>query len=480
MIATSLARVADLVGGTAYDSDDVVVTGPATLDSRDVASGGLFVAVRGEHVDGHEYAPAALRAGAAAVLGERRVDGPCVVVDDVTRALGTLAADVRDRLDGCTVIGVTGSQGKTSVKDLLAQVLTRAGTTVATAGNYNNELGVPLTVLRADPDTRFLVVEMGARALGNIAELCAIARPDVGAVLSVGSAHLGEFGSVETIARTKGELVEALPPQGVAVLNADDATVAAMATRTRARVVTYGMSDDADVAVRDLAVGPDGEPRFRLVAGDESVGVHVPLLGAHQASNAAAAAAVALAVGMDLPTVSDALGAATTRSAWRMERLVGDDGLVVVNDAYNANPESTAAALRAVAAMRGEGRVVAVLGEMLELGDASHRAHSDVGSLAADLGVTHVVAVGSGARPIHEAVLAAGAPSVAVDDVNDAVAWLRTYAGPGDIVLVKASRASGLERVADALLSPPAQHERVAGTEPEDGGGRDDEGNDGR
>ena len=232
--------------------------------------------------------------------------------------------------------------------------------------------------------------------------------------------------------------------------------------------------------LRDLVVGPDGEPRFRLVAGAEGVAVHLPLLGAHQASNAAAAAAVALAVGMDLPTVGDALGAAATRSAWRMERLVRDDGLVVVNDAYNANPESTAAALRAVAAMRGDGRVVAVLGEMLELGDASHRAHSDVGSLAADLGVTHVVAVGSGARPVHEAVLAAGAPSVAVDDVNDAVAWLRTYAGPGDIVLVKASRASGLERVADALLSSPAQHERVAGTEPEDGGGRDDEGNDGR
>ncbi|MGH1562681.1 UDP-N-acetylmuramoyl-tripeptide--D-alanyl-D-alanine ligase [Mumia sp. DW29H23] len=463
MIATSLTRVAEIVGGTAYEADGVVVTGPATLDSRAVTTGGLFVAVQGEHVDGHAYASAALRAGAAAVLAERTVEGPCVVVDDVPRALGLLAADVRGRLDGCTVVGVTGSQGKTSVKDLLAQVLSRGAATVATAGNYNNELGVPLTVLRAEETTRFLVVEMGARALGNIAELCAIARPDFGAVLNVGSAHLGEFGSVETIARTKGELVEALPADGVAVLNADDPTVAAMRSRTAARVVTYGAAADADVAVHDLVVGADGEPRFRLVAGGEGVDVHVPLLGAHQASNAAAATAVALAVGLDLATVADALRSVVTRSSWRMERLVREDGLVLVNDAYNANPESTAAALRAVVAMRGEGRVVAVLGEMLELGGATHQAHLDVGTLAADLGVTHVVAVGPGARPVHEAALAAGGDSVAVDDVSDAVAWLRSYAGAGDVVLVKASRASGLERVAAALMSAP-----------------EDEGNDGR
>ncbi|KAA1423476.1 UDP-N-acetylmuramoyl-tripeptide--D-alanyl-D-alanine ligase [Mumia zhuanghuii] len=466
MIATSLSRIAEVVGGTPYAAGDVVVTAPATLDSRSVSTGGLFVAVRGEHVDGHDYVDAAIRAGAAGVLAERRVDAPCVVVDDVATALARLASDVRSRLT-CTVVGITGSQGKTSVKDLVAQVLLRAGETVATAGNYNNELGVPLTVLRADEDTRHLVVEMGARALGNIAELCAIARPHIGAVLNVGTAHLGEFGSVETIERTKGELVEALGPEGVAILNADDPRTAAMRSRTTARVVTYGAADGADVGVRNLMVGRDGEPTFTLVSGQEQVAVHVPLLGAHQASNAAAAAAVALAVGIDLPTIADALGSVVTRSAWRMERHVRADGLVVVNDAYNANPESMAAALRAVTAMRGDGRVIAVVGEMLELGGAARRAHSDVGTLAADLGVTQVVAVGPGSRPVHDAATAAGAASIHVDDVEGAVAWLRDNARQGDIVLVKASRASGLERVAAALLS-------------ESGARRDDEGNDGR
>ncbi|WP_370619217.1 UDP-N-acetylmuramoyl-tripeptide--D-alanyl-D-alanine ligase [Mumia sp. Pv 4-285] len=467
MIATPLTRVAEIVGGTAYDAADVVVTGPATLDSRAVSSGGLFVAVRGEHVDGHDYVDGAVRGGAVAVLAERRVDAPCVVVDDVALALARLATDVRSRLTGCTVVGITGSQGKTSVKDLAAQVLLRGGATVATAGNYNNELGVPLTVLRADADTRFLVVEMGARALGNIAELCAIAGPHVGAVLNVGTAHLGEFGSVETIERTKGELVEALGPDGVAVLNADDPRTAAMRSRTTARVTTYGAAEDADVQIRDLVVGRDGEPTFTLVAGSDSAEVHVPLLGAHQASNAAAAAAIALAVGLEVETIADALGSVVTRSAWRMERHVRADGLVVVNDAYNANPESVGAALRAVTAMREDGRVVAVLGEMLELGGAARRAHADVGTLAADLGVTQVVAVGSGSRPVHDAATAAGTASVHVDDVAAAVAWLQRYVREGDIVLVKASRASGLERVAAALLT-------------EGGDGRDDEGNDGR
>lgn len=480
MITTSLERLAEVVGGTAYDAHAVEVTAPATLDSRHVEPGGLFVAVRGAHVDGHAFAPAALAAGAAAVLAERRVEGPCVVVDDVELALARLARDVRDRLDGCVVVGVTGSQGKTSVKDLLAQVLGAAAPTVATAGNYNNELGVPLTVLRAEAGTRFLVVEMGARAIGNIAELCAIARPDIGVVLNVGSAHLGEFGSVEAIARTKGELVESLPPQGVAVLNADDPAVAAMRARTSATVRTYGTGPDADVRAEDVRVGDDGEPRFVLRAQGETVAVHVPLLGAHQASNAAAAATVALAAGMSLDAVAQALSQVTTRSAWRMERSVRADGLVVVNDAYNANPESVAAALQALAAMSHGRRVVAVLGEMLELGGAADAAHSAVGSLAADLGVTQVVAVGAGAHAVHEAAAAAGAASVAVDDLDGALAWLRGYLRADDIVLVKASRASGLERVAAALLAEPGGQGTVADAESGSDEARDDEGNDAR
>ncbi|QMW67765.1 UDP-N-acetylmuramoyl-tripeptide--D-alanyl-D-alanine ligase [Mumia sp. ZJ1417] len=480
MITTALGRVAEIVGGTPYDVEGVDVTAPATLDSRRVESGGLFVAVRGEHVDGHDFAPAAYASGAAAVLGERRVDGPCVVVDDVEAALARLARDVRDRLDGCVVVGVTGSQGKTSVKDLLAQVLDASAPTVATAGNYNNELGVPLTVLRAEAATRYLVVEMGARAVGNIAALCAIARPDIGVVLNVGTAHVGEFGSVEAIARTKGELVESLPAHGVAVLNADDPAVAAMRSRTVATVRTYGTTPGADVVADDVRVGDDGEPRFVLRADGLSAAVHVPLLGAHQASNAAAATAAALAAGLSLDSVVEALAHVTNRSAWRMERSVRSDGLMVVNDAYNANPESVAAALRAVVAMAHGRRVVTVLGEMLELGGAAGAAHASVGSLAADLGVTQVVAVGVGARQIHEAAAAAGADSVLVDDLDDALAWLRGYLRAGDIVLVKASRASGLERLAAALLAETDPQRRVADAESTSGEARDDEGNDAR
>ncbi|MFD1826596.1 UDP-N-acetylmuramoyl-tripeptide--D-alanyl-D-alanine ligase [Mumia zhuanghuii] len=476
MITTALGRVAEIVGGTPYGVEGVDVTAPATLDSRRVESGGLFVAVRGEHVDGHDFAPAAYASGAAAVLGERRVDGPCVVVDDVEAALARLARDVRDRLDGCVVVGVTGSQGKTSVKDLLAQVLDASAPTVATAGNYNNELGVPLTVLRAEAATRYLVVEMGARAVGNIAALCAIARPDIGVVLNVGTAHVGEFGSVEAIARTKGELVESLPAHGVAVLNADDPAVAAMRSRTVATVRTYGTTPGADVVADDVRVGDDGEPRFVLRADGLSAAVHVPLLGAHQASNAAAATAAALAAGLSLDSVVEALAHVTNRSAWRMERSVRSDGLMVVNDAYNANPESVAAALRAVVAMAHGRRVVTVLGEMLELGGAAGAAHASVGSLAADLGVTQVVAVGVGAHQIHEAAAAADADSVLVDDLDDALAWLRGYLRAGDIVLVKASRASGLERLAATLLAEPDPQRRVADAESTS----DDEGNDAR
>ena len=231
-----------MVGGAVHDDTGVTVTGPASVDSRQLEEGGLFVAVAGEHVDGHDYAARAVEAGAAAVLCERPVGVPAVVVTDVPAALGALAHHVVGRLPEVRVVGLTGSQGKTSTKDLLAQVLASTGTTVATLGNFNNELGMPLTALRADADTRFLVLEMGARHIGNISELCGFVRPDVGLVLNVGTAHVGEFGSRDAIAQTKGELVESLSEDGTAVLNADDPLVAAMASRTRARVRTYGES----------------------------------------------------------------------------------------------------------------------------------------------------------------------------------------------------------------------------------------------
>ncbi len=449
MIPLSLATIADVTGGTLHGDPEVVVSGDPSVDSRAVAPQGLFVAVAGEHVDGHDYAAAALSGGAAAVLASRPVDGPSVVVDDVVVALGRLARHVVDRLDDLRVVGVTGSAGKTSVKDLLAHLLAGFGPTVAPTGSFNNELGVPLTVLRADASTRFLVVEMGARGIGHIRLLCGIAPPDVGAVLNVGSAHLGEFGSPENTALAKGELVEALGPDGVAVLNADDHRVAAMASRTRARVLTFG-APGADVSVSDVRLDDTGEVDLVVGHAGRTVPAHLPLLGAHQAANAAAALAVVAGLGLDVAAAVDALAGARPASPMRMQREVRADGLVVVNDAYNANPESAAAAVDALAAL-GAGRTTyAVLGEMLELGADSETAHRELGEHAAARGVDHVLAVGAGASAV---AVGAGERGVAVPDTDAAVAWLRERVGPGDAVLVKASRGSRLERVAEALLS---------------------------
>ena len=445
MIVMMVSEIADVVGGRVHGDALMPVTAPVTIDSRDVQPGGLFAALDGEHVDGHDFAGKALAAGASAVIASRPVDEPCIVVDDVTMALARLATHVLGRLDP-VVVAITGSQGKTSVKDMLAAVLEPSGTTIAPVGSFNNELGVPLTVLRADQETKFLVVEMGARGVGHIASLCRIVPPDVAVVLNVGQAHVGEFGSPDVTARAKGEIVEALSPEGTAVLNADDARVAAMASLTSARVLTFG--EAGEVVLDEVRLDEDGEPVFTLSHEGVSVEVHVPQIGAHHASNAAAAATTALAIGLDLPVVAERLDHALARSPMRMERHVRDDGLVVIDDAYNANPESMAAALHALAGVGGH-RTIAVLGEMLELGDGSHDAHVEVGRLAAELGVDRVVAVGSSAAGIAEG---AGDLGTAVADVDEALRELSAWLTPTDVVLVKASRGVRLERVTEALL----------------------------
>ncbi len=453
MIEMTLAEVAQAVGGVAHG--EAVVTGGAFIDTRTPEPGGLFVAVVGDRVDGHDLATAARDAGAAAVLGSRPTEVATVVVDDVTAALGRLARHVVDRLPDVLVLAMTGSQGKTGTKDYLAHVLAAAGPTVATRGNFNNELGVPLTVLRATADTRYLVVEMGARGVGHIAELCAIAPPRVAAVLNVGTAHIGEFGSREAIALAKGEIVEALGADGTAVLNADDDLVAAMAARTRASVSTFG-SGEADVAVREVTTDEIGRQSFELTHRGSGATVHLSQVGAFQWRNAAAAAAMALAAGLDLDTVADALGEARPASRWRMELAERADGLVVVNDAYNANPESMRAALETLAGIgtRSGRRTVAVLGEMLELGDGSAEAHRGVGAYAAEVGIDVVVTVGTAASAISEAYEAAPAAGVSIPTAGrDAAAeWLRHNVSAADVVLVKASRGAALELVADVLL----------------------------
>ncbi|MGY1697277.1 UDP-N-acetylmuramoyl-tripeptide--D-alanyl-D-alanine ligase [Geodermatophilus sp. SYSU D00814] len=470
MIALSLAEVARAVGAAVPPgAGDVTVTG-VTLDSRSVSAGDLFVAVAGERVDGHDFLDAAAAAGAVAALTTRPGGPlPALVVDDTVVALGRLAALVHTRLaaGGLLTVGITGSSGKTSTKDLLGQVLAAAGPTVSPPGSYNNDIGMPLTVLSAGEDTRYLVLEMGARGIGHIARLCTLARPDVGVVLNVGSAHLGEFGSADAIAVAKGELVEALPETGTAVLNADDARVLGMAPRTRARVVTTGRAAGADVRATDVVLDDTARARFTLVAGGEAHPVALQVVGEHQVANALSAAAAALAAGMTPAAVATALSQAQPRSRWRMEVTRRADGVTVVNDAYNANPESMRAALAALAGLPA-GRRVAVLGGMAELGDDAVAEHERLGRDAVAAGVDLLVAVGPGAVGMVTGATAAGARSaegsgtgagtraVSVPDRAAALDLLSEVLVPGDVVLVKASRSNGLEVLAEGLLSAGA------------------------
>ncbi|MET9434568.1 UDP-N-acetylmuramoyl-tripeptide--D-alanyl-D-alanine ligase [Streptomyces sp. NPDC006551] len=465
MIALSLAEIADIVGGQSYDIPDpaVLVTGPVVIDSREVKTGSLFAAFAGERVDGHDYAERAVEAGAAAVLATRPVGVPAIVVDDVQTALGALARTVVERL-GTDVVALTGSAGKTSTKDLIAQVLERHGPTVWTPGSLNNEIGLPLTALRAGDETQHLVLEMGARGIGHIRYLTELTPPRIGVVLNVGSAHIGEFGGREQIAQAKGELVEALPPAdkgGVAILNADDPLVRAMASRTRARVTLFGEARESDVRAENVRLTENGQPSFSLHTPTGCSDVTLRLYGEHHVSNALAAAAVAHELGMPVEEIATALSEAGTLSRWRMEVTERPDGVTIVNDAYNANPESMRAALRALAAMGRAaqvqgGRTWAVLGKMAELGDASLAEHDAVGRLAVRLNVSKLVAVGD--REASWLQLGAynegswGEESVHVSDAQAAVDLLRSELRPGDVVLVKASRSVGLEQVALALL----------------------------
>jgi UDP-N-acetylmuramoyl-tripeptide--D-alanyl-D-alanine ligase len=460
MIEMTLGEVAGIVGGTLHDADPATrVTGTVEFDSRNVMPGGLFLAIHGEHLDGHQFTDHALAEGAVASIVTREVAGPSIVVADGFAALAALAGAVVRRLPQVTVIGVTGSSGKTSTKDLLHQLLERLGPTVAPPGSFNNELGHPYTVLRATEETRFLVLETSARGVGHIRFLTGIAPPHIGVVLNVGSAHLGEFGSRAAIARSKGELVEALPASGVAVLNADDPLVAAMASRTAARVVRVGESADADVLASEVTVDDLGRASFvlRTSAGDAPVTLR--LVGRHHVGNALAAAAVALECGMAPADVAAALGAATPVSRWRMEITDRPDGVLVINDAYNANPESMRAALDALASVAAGrrdagGRSFAVLGEMAELGPDGPAEHEAIGRYAANQGVSRLVTVGEAARPIQRGAALEGSwdgESSWVPDVEAATVLLRRELRPGDVVLVKASRAASLERVALAI-----------------------------
>ncbi len=508
MIELTLARIAELVGGTLADisprdAADVRVTGTVEFDSRKVGPGGLFLALPGARSDGHDHAGAAVAAGAAAVLAARPVGVPAIVVDPraptaggalagvlehdtdgsgaaVLAALARLATAVAAELvaGGLTIVGITGSSGKTSTKDLVAAVLAPLGEVVAPPGSFNNELGHPWTVLRATRDTDFLVLEMSARHPGNIAALAEIAPPAIGVVLNVGTAHLGEFGSREAIARTKAELPQSVPSSGVVVLNADDPVVAAMADTTAARVVRVSRAGpraegSGDVWADDVSLDELARPRFTLHAGGARAGVRLGVYGDHQVTNALCAAAVALECGATVEQVAGALAHAGPVSRHRMQVTNRSDGVTVIDDAYNANPDSMRAGLQALAWIAHGGgagagekrRSWAVLGEMAELGDDATTEHDRIGRLAVRLDVSRLVVVGNGrsmSAMHHGAVLEGGWGSwgsgadrgaVRVADSDAALALLRAELQPGDVVLIKASNAAGLGALADALAS---------------------------
>ncbi|WP_040161721.1 UDP-N-acetylmuramoyl-tripeptide--D-alanyl-D-alanine ligase [Nigerium massiliense] len=463
----STADLADWCGGTLTGGAGGGPVGPdVVIDSRRVTPGSLFVAIPGERVDGHDYVAGAAGSGAAAALVSREVDAdlPQVLVDDTVAGLAVLARNVVEdaAAAGLCVVGVTGSSGKTSTKDLIAQVLAASGPTIAPVGSFNNEIGAPLTAVGVDRGTDFLVAEMGARGKGHIAFLCSITPPRIGAVLNVGSAHLGEFGSREGIAQAKGELVEALPADGWAVLNGDDDLVWGMRPRTKARIASFTLgvpAADADLRVWASDVRSDELQRFSFtVHADgfvtDSAPVQLQVLGEHNVSNALATVAVGLAAGLELPLVASSLGAATPRSPLRMQLDERTDGLAVLNDSYNANPESMHAALTSLGRMRRSGgRLVAVLGTMLELGDASAQAHREVGSAAHAAGVDELLAVGDFGADLLDGFAASGGQGRYFSSKDEAGAYLTQTVGPRDVVLVKASRGMALETIADQLLA---------------------------
>jgi UDP-N-acetylmuramoyl-tripeptide--D-alanyl-D-alanine ligase len=498
VIDLTVAQIADIVGGqlsgiSAEEAAATRVTGTVEFDSRAVTSGGLFLALPGARSDGHDFAATAVGAGAVAVLAARPVGVPAIVVEPgsagdpaagvlehdadgsgaaVLAALARLAAAVATELveGGLTIVGVTGSSGKTSTKDLLAAVLAPLGEVVAPPGSFNNELGHPWTVLRATESTDYLVLEMSARHPGNIAALAEIAPPSIAVVLNVGTAHLGEFGSREVIAATKSELPQSVPASGVVVLNVDDTAVAAMADLTAARVVRVGRSAGADVWAGPVSLDALARPRFTLHTADGQTDVALAVHGDHQVSNALCAAAVAIECGASLEQVASALAAAGPTSKRRMEVATRDDGVTVINDAYNANPDSMLAGLKALAAIAheappgtspaaaGKRRSWAVLGEMAELGDDAISEHDRIGRLVVRLDVSRLIVVGTG-RPMsamhHGAVMEGswGSESTMVADADAALALLRAELQAGDVVLVKASNAAGLGALADALIA---------------------------
>ncbi|MHA7176070.1 UDP-N-acetylmuramoyl-tripeptide--D-alanyl-D-alanine ligase [Arthrobacter sp. Sr24] len=493
MIEITVAHLAELTQGTLTPGTDpnlCLNVAAIVTDSREAVAGSMYVAKAGEAADGHDFIAAAFATGAVLALAEREVADdagnpfPAIIVPDAVLAMGAIAAEVVRQIRAhspLTVIGITGSAGKTTTKDLLAGILSPLGPTVAPVGSYNGEVGVPLTVFRADEQTRYLIIEMGATKMGQIKYLGQMVRPDIGVVLCVGSAHAGEFGSIDNIAVAKGELVEALTPGGCAILNFDDGRVRAMAARSGAPVRFFSSADAAEltpgdgtdsadsdgasadtmVLARNVRTNADGQPEFDLIFPGHSAPLHVSskLLGLHHVTNLLAAASAAFAAGATPEQIVTSLNEQRAASRYRMERTDRSDGVTVINDAYNANPESMRAALRTLAELGGSGarRTWAVLGEMLELGEESVLEHDAVGRVAVRLNISRLLVVGQGARAMHVGAVMEGSwgdESMFFADAAAAAAVLEAELAPGDIVLFKSSNGAGLRFLGDQIALP--------------------------
>lgn len=445
MIPLLASQIAQIIHGE-FHGEDLLITEPAVLDSRSAHQGSIFLALNGEKFDGHNFVDDAFKNGATLAIVTRKVNQRCVVVDDVTKALGDLALHCRNVLSELQVVAITGSQGKTTVKDLLAQLLTTVGETVAPVGNLNNELGAPLTLLQSTFNTRFCIIEMGARHVGDIAQLCEIVRPNIGVVLRVGSAHVGEFGSREAIARAKSEMISSLGTDGIAILGQYDEYTPKMSELHSGRILTFGGTSKADIRATDIEMR-EGRPHFDLVtpAGRSAVGLRV--VGIHQVANALAVAAVGTALNLSLDLIAGSLSTAEMKSKWRMEIHELPD-LLLINDSYNASPESVESALRTLMLFAQErgGEAWAFLGKMQELGASSEEDHARIGTLASEIGIDHLVCIG--APEYAQKISHTKTTSIHFClDQSEALTLARELAR-GDVVLVKASRSEKLDLLA--------------------------------
>lgn len=450
MIALKASQIAAIVNGRLY-GDDIEVSAPTYLSSKDCVAGSIFLAIKGESVDGHNFVDDAFAHGAVLAITSHQVLNRCIVVDDVTVAMSALASYLRDSLKSLKVIGITGSQGKTTTKELLLSILSGEGKVIATKGNNNNELGVPLTLLRCDESTQYCIVEMGARHIGDIQALSAIAKPEIGVVLRVAAAHIGEFGSIENIASAKSEMISSLAPSAVAVLGAYDAFTPAMAALHNGKSITFGESNGATIRATDIELR-EGRAHFDLVTPEGRSTVALRQYGLHQIPNALAAAAVAYTIGISTDRISSALSTAEMGAAMRMEVIELMD-LTLINDAYNASPDSMAAALSTLAHLTQErgGESWAFLGNMRELGESAGRAHQEIGTLCSELRIDHLVCIGA---PDYAAgVNADSQTSVHLCTDRGEALELIAHLNRGDVVLCKGSRSEKLEIVAKEIES---------------------------